>query len=68
MDYSVVVDHPIFEYVLWYKVENDDLNLIDFNIKVVIDNDIEVILGYSNIELYIIELITTTRSFQYYLL
>lgn len=58
-----MVAHPIFEYVLWYKVVDVNLNLFDFGIKVVIDNDIEIILGYSNIELYIIEPITTTHSF-----
>ena len=42
-----------------------DLNLkmIDFDIKVENENDIEIILSYSNIELYIIEPITTTHSF-----
>lgn len=40
-----------------------NLKMIDFDIKVVIDNDIEIILSYSNIELYIIEPITTTHSF-----
>lgn len=59
----MVVAHPIFRYVLWRKVVDVNLNLFDFGIKVVIDNDIEIILGYSNIELYIIEPITTTHSF-----
>lgn len=59
----MVVDCPIFRYVLWYKVVDVNLNLIDFDIKVVIDNDIEIILSYSNIDLYIIEPITTTHSF-----
>ena len=63
MDYNVVVAYPIFRYVLGCKVENDDLNLFDFNIKVVIDNDIEIILGYDNIKLCSIVSITTTRSF-----
>lgn len=59
----MVVAHPIFRYVLWRKVVDVNLNLFDFGIKVVIDNDIEIILDYSNIELYIIEPITTTHSF-----
>ena len=59
----MVVDHPIFEYVLWCKVEDVNLKMIDFDIKVVNKNDIEIILSYSNIELYIIEPITTTHSF-----
>ena len=59
----MVVDHPIFEYVLWCKVEDVNLKLIDFDIKVVNESDIEIILSYSNIELYIIEPITTTHSF-----
>ena len=59
----MVVDHPIFEYVLWCKVENVNLKMIDFDIKVENENDIEIILSYSNIELYIIEPITTTHSF-----
>ena len=58
-----MVDHPIFRYVLWCKVENVNLKMIDFDIKVVNKNDIEIILSYSNIELYIIEPITTTHSF-----
>ena len=59
----MVVDHPIFEYVLWCKVEDVNLKMIDFDIKVVNKNDIEIILSYSNIKLYIIEPITTTHSF-----
>ena len=59
----MVVDHPIFEYVLWCKVEDVNLKMIDFDIKVENENDIEIILSYSNIELYIIEPITTTHSF-----
>ena len=39
IDYSVVVDHPIFEYVLWCKVEDMNLKMIDFNIKVENEND-----------------------------
>ena len=39
IDYSVVVDHPIFEYVLWCKVEDVNLKMIDFDIKVVNEND-----------------------------
>ena len=58
-----MVDHPIFEYVLGYKVEDVNLKMIDFDIKVENKNDIEIILSYSNIELYIIEPITTTHSF-----
>ena len=65
---SVAVVCPIFKYVLWCKVVSDDINLIDFNIKVVIDNDIEIMLCHINIKLYVIVPITTTRSFQYYLL
>ena len=42
---------------------SDDLILFDFNIKVVVDNDIEIILDYSNIKLYVIVSATTTRSF-----
>ena len=63
IDYSVVVDHPIFEYVLGCKVEDVNLKMIDFDIKVVNENDIKIILSYSNIELYIIESITTIHSF-----
>ena len=63
IDYSAVVDHPIFEYVLGCKVENVNLKMIDFDIKVENKSDIEIILSYSNIELYIIEPITTTHSF-----
>ena len=59
----MVVDHPIFEYVLWCKVVDVNLKMIDFDIKVENENDIKIILSYSNIELYIIELITTTHSF-----
>ena len=59
----MVVDHPIFEYVLWCKVEIVNLKMIDFDIKVENESDIEIILSYSNIELYIIEPITTTHSF-----
>ena len=59
----MVVDHPIFEYVLWCKVVDVNLKLIDFYIKVENKNDIEIILSYSNIELYIIEPITNTHSF-----
>ena len=55
IDYSVVVDHPIFEYVLGCEVEDVNLKMIDFDIKVENENDIEIILSYSNIELYIIE-------------
>ena len=58
-----MVDHPIFEYVLWCKVEDANLKMINFDIKVENKNDIEIILSYSNIELYIIEPITTTHSF-----
>ena len=39
IDYSVVVDHPIFEYVLGCKVENGNLKMIDFDIKVEDEND-----------------------------
>ena len=59
----MVVDHPIFEYVLWCKVEDVNLKMIDFDIKVVNENDNKIILDYNNIKLYIIELITTTHSF-----
>ena len=58
-----MVYYPIFEYVLGCKVEDVNLKMIDFDIKVVNENDIEIILSYSNIELYIIEPITTTHSF-----
>ena len=58
-----MVDHPIFEYVLWCKVVDVNLKMIDYDIKVENENDIEIILSYSNIELYIIEPITTTHSF-----
>ena len=34
-----MVDHPIFRYVLGCKVENVNLKLIDFDIKVVNEND-----------------------------
>ena len=61
--FGVVVDHPIFRYVLWCKVENVNLKMIDLDIKVENESDIEIILSYSNIELYIIEPITTTYSF-----
>ena len=37
--YSVVVDHPIFKYVLWCEVEDVNLKMIDFDIKVVNEND-----------------------------
>lgn len=63
IDYSVVVDYPIFEYVLWCKVVDVNLKLIDFDIKVENENDNKIILDYNNIKLYIIELITTTHSF-----
>ena len=59
----MVVDHPIFEYVLWCKVDDVNLKMIDFDIKVENESDIEIILSYSNIELYIIEPITITHSF-----
>ena len=39
IDYSVVVDHPIFEYVLWCKVEDVNLKMIDFDIKVENESD-----------------------------
>ena len=39
IDYSVVVDHPIFEYVLGCKVENINLKMIEFDIKVENEND-----------------------------
>ena len=39
IDYSVVVDHPIFEYVLGCKVVDVNLKMIDFDIKVENDND-----------------------------
>ena len=61
--FGVVVDHPIFYFFLWCKVEDVNLKMIDFDIKVENKNDIEIILSYSNIELYIIEPITTTHSF-----
>ena len=35
----MVVDHPIFEYVLGCKVEDVNLKLIDFDIKVENEND-----------------------------
>ena len=38
-----MVDHPIFEYVLWCKVENVNLKMIDFDIKVVNENDKRII-------------------------
>lgn len=59
----MVVDCPIFRQVLWYKVENVNLKMIDFDIKVVNGNDIKIILDYNNIKLYVIEPITTTHSF-----
>ena len=59
----MVVDHLIFEYVLGCKVVDVNLKMIDFDIKVENESDIEIILSYSNIELYIIEPITTTHSF-----
>ena len=34
ISYSVVVDHPIFECVLWCKVVDVNLKMIDFDIKV----------------------------------
>ena len=37
--YSVVVGHPIFEYVLGCKVVDVNLKMIDFDIKVVNEND-----------------------------
>ena len=39
IDYSVVVDHPIFEHVLWCKVEIVNLKMIDFDIKVENESD-----------------------------
>ena len=41
--YNIVVDHPIFEYVLWCKVENVNLKMIDFDIKVENENDKRII-------------------------
>ena len=41
----MVVCYPIFEYVLWYKVEDVNLKMIDFNIKVVNKSDNEIILN-----------------------
>ena len=35
--YSVVVDHPIFKYVLGCKVVDVNLKMIDFWVKVGID-------------------------------
>ena len=35
----MVVDHPIFEYVLGCKVEDVNLKMIDFDIKVENKND-----------------------------
>lgn len=35
----MVVDHPIFGYVLGCKVEDMNLKLIDFDIKVENEND-----------------------------
>ena len=35
----MVVDHPIFEYVLGCKVEDVNLKMIDFDIKVENEND-----------------------------
>ena len=35
----MVVDHPIFEYVLGCKVEDMNLKMIDFDIKVENKND-----------------------------
>ena len=43
IDYSVVVDHPIFEYVLWCKVVDVNLKMIDFDIKVENENDKRII-------------------------
>ena len=37
--YRVVVDHPIFEYVLGCKVVDVNLKMIDFDIKVENEND-----------------------------
>ena len=37
--YSVVVDHPIFGYVLWCKVVDVNLKMIDFDVKVDNKND-----------------------------
>ena len=34
-----MVDHPIFEYVLWCKVEIVNLKMIDFDTKVENEND-----------------------------
>ena len=42
--YSVVVDHPIFEYVLWCKVVDVNLKMIDFDIKVENENDNRITL------------------------
>ena len=39
IDYSVVVDHPIFEYVLGCKVVDVNLKMIDFDVKVENEND-----------------------------
>lgn len=39
IDYSVVVAYPIFEYVLWCKVVDVNLKMIDFGIKVENKND-----------------------------
>ena len=37
--YRVVVDHPIFEYVLGCKVVDVNLKMIDFDVKVENKND-----------------------------
>ena len=39
----MVLDHPIFEYVLWCKVEDVNLKMIDFDIKVGNENDKRII-------------------------
>lgn len=45
IDYNVVVDYPIFEYVLWCKVVDVNLKMIDFDIKVENENDNGIILN-----------------------
>ena len=39
----MVVGHPIFEYVLWCKVVDVNLKMIDFDIKVENENDKRII-------------------------
>ena len=39
ISYSAVVDHPIFKYVLGCQVVYVNLKMIDFDIKVVNEND-----------------------------